>query len=309
MNLQFKSDLKGGELFKKAVLFLIGFIVAMIAFVATAQNQSPLAFILLYVIVLVGAFALQYVFLSTLVNAISFNEEFFNWQGTFGHYMAINIKGLLLSCVTLFIYTPWYAKELTDYLAESIKYPGKDILFHGEAKKLLKYIFLSFIIPIIVLVIIFTAIIASAPNNQGLLVFGGFIYVVGILVFSSIYTFYVYRWYVNFTFGEDTVILEANLKESVLFLLGQLLLTIVTFGIYAFAAEVKIFEYFTNRVSFNNTSGKKRYLLFTGGTKDGFFLLLGQTILSGITFGIYMPWAYAKIQNWFISNVELQETF
>lgn len=306
MNLQFKSDLKGGELFKKAILFLVGFIVAMIAFAVVAES-APAAAVVLYLLVLVGAFALDYVFLSTLVSAVSFNDEQFSWQGTFGKFMLVNLKGIFLSCLTLGIYAPWYTKNLTDYLAESIKYPGRDITFNGKATKLLKYVFLSFIIPLAVVVAIFMGIITSDPTNTGLVVVGFIIYIVGLFATCSFYYFFVYKWWINFTFGEDAVTLVADFKETVQFLLVQFLLIIVTFGIYTFAAEVKIFGYFTDRVVFTGPTGVGRNLRFNGDTKEGFFLLLGQTLLCMITFGIYMPWAYANIQNWFISNVELAE--
>lgn len=306
MNLQFSSDLKGVDLFKKAILFLIGFIVAIIAFGAVAES-APAAAVLLYVLVILGALALDYVFLSMLVNAVSFNNERFSWQGTMGKFMIINIKGILLSCITVGIYSAWYAKALTDYLAESIKYPGKDISFNSEAKTLLKYMVLSFIIPLIGIVLLLGALTFISGGSTGAIVLAVLIYIVGIFFIMAFYSYFVYLWSVNFTFGEDSVTLSADLKESVKFLIGQFLLIIVTFGIYSFAAEVKIFGYFTDRVVFTNNSGVGRFLKFKGNTSEGFFLLLGQTLLTMITFGIYMPWAYANIQNWFISNVELIE--
>lgn len=308
MNLQFKSELKGGELFKKAVLFLIGFVVVVIAMAASISKQNYGASAVLYLLLIVGAIAIQYVFLSSLVNAVSFNNEQFHWQGSFGKYVWINIKGVLLSCITFLIYLPWYEKELTDYMAENIKYPGKDVAFHGEAKKLLKYIFLSFILPLIAIIAIYTALLSALGTSGAGFVISIIVYLVGLFVIMAFYYFFVYKWFINFTFGEDEITLEAEMKETVFYLLGQFFLIIITFGIYAFAANVKIFEYFTNRVSFTNTAAQKRFLLFTGRTIDGFLLTLGQTLLSYITLGVYTPWAFAKVQNWFISNVELQDT-
>lgn len=307
MNLQFKSELSGGDLFKKSFLFLIGFIVAMAAFLAAANNAVPAAAVVLYVLVIVGAFALQYVFLSTLVTAVSFNNERFSWQGSFGSYMAVNIKGILLTIVTFGIYGAWYTKELTDYLADSIKYPGREIEFRGEAKKLFKYMIFSLFLPCIALVAIIVPLFAAGQYNSGMMVVGFIAYFVGIFAICSVYYYFVYKWFIDFMFGEDEVVLEADLKETVLFLFGQFLLIIVTFGIYAFAAEVKIFAYFTNHITFTNASSQKRNLVFTGATKEGFWLILGQSLLCVITFGIYIPWAFANIRNWLISHVELTE--
>lgn len=78
----------------------------------------------------------------------------------------------------------------------------------------------------------------------------------------------------------------------------QSLLTIITFGIYAPWAELKISRNVLNRTSID---GRQFDLTAEGGKY--FSLLLGQLLLTMITLGIYTPWAIAAIYNYLISEI------
>lgn len=309
----FKSELDGTILFKKVIMFLLAYIVCIAGMGMMLSQGFYLGYFLVLILLLVSAFALQFQFLSALINVVSLDDKKFEFIGEFSAFMGVCIKGLLLSMITFGIYGPWFERNIINYITENTTYPDKTLRFNGKAGKLLKYMILSMVIPALILGIIlgigFSSIMIADPyatNTYGQMALFFIIYVVGVFTISSIYTYYIYKWYVNFTFGEQDITLKATAVNSILFILGQLLLTIVTFGIYGFAAEVKIFKYFTeNTILTDTTTGEITPVYFVGETGKGFGLLLGQTLLSIVTLGIYIPWAYANIQNWFINNIEL----
>ncbi len=309
MSSKFESNLHGTTLFKKVVVYLIAYIVTLGAYFYTALTIEDnlgniVGLILLLLLMIVVAYAFMYQLTVPLIEAVSFKGEKFSWDGSFGSFMSMNIKGVLLSVITLGIYSPWYLKNIIKFFSVNTKYPGKEIDFLGTGGKLLKYIILSLILPLILVIAAFTFLMMS--ESIGAMILGLIIYLVGLSLISGIYCYLMYKWSINFQFGQDKVVLEAEIKDTALFIIGQFLLIIITLGIYTFAAEVKIFGYFVNKTVFvNQETGEKRSLHFTGRTGEGFLLLLIQCILVTITLGVYYPWAYAKIQNWLISNVEL----
>lgn len=315
-----KSELNGTVLFKKVVMFLLAYIVCIIGMSVMMAKDFYLGYFLVLILLMVSAFALEFQFLSSLINVISIDDEKFEFTGSFGSFMAVCIKGLLLTIVTLGIYGAWFQKNVINYIADNTKFSDKLIAFNGTGGKLFKYILLSFFIPLIILVVILTMSFgdifmsladpyssSSMASNMISDMIGFFvIYIGGVFVISSIYSFFMYKWYINFTFGNQDIKLEVQALKAIGFIFGQLILTLITFGIYAFAAEVTIFKYFTNKtILIDRSTSLTTPVYFVGKTGKGFGLLLGQTLLCIITIGIYIPWAYANIQNWFISNIEI----
>lgn len=311
-----KSELNGTVLFKKVIMFLLAYIVCITGMILMLEKEFFLGYFLVLILLMVSAFALQFQFISSLINVVSLDDKRFEFTGSFGGFMSVCFKGILLSIITLGIYGAWFERNLINYITKNTSFPEKTLSFNGTAGKLFKYILLSFVIPIIILVAIlgigYSDIFMSMANpyasSNAMSSMVGFfiIYVGGIYVISSIYTYYVYKWFLNFTFGDQDITLETSALSAILFLLGQMFLILITLGIYGFAAQIKIFKYFTNNTILTDKSTNVvTPVYFVGQTGMGFGLLLGQTLLCIITLGIYLPWAYANIQNWFISNIEL----
>jgi len=77
-------------------------------------------------------------------------------------------------------------------------------------------------------------------------------------------------------------------------ILVEILLTVITLGIYMPLAYLKLFKYFSER-----TIAQKETLSLQFGyeldLKNDFLFIWGQLLLTIVTLGIYYPWAYAKI--------------
>lgn len=309
MTQKFNSQIDGMELFKKSIIFLITYIICFAGLMQMAVKEIWIGYFVMFILLFIASFALQFQYIKALIPGVSFDGKKFSFTGTFGDYMKINLKGLFLSLITLGIYTSWYAEELNCFIAENTKYPEKDLAFNGKGSKLFIYTLLSFLLPIIVLGgIVVPLYISGLQGAYFSLILAMFIYMVGIFVIASIFSFYEYKWMINYTFGNENITLNVSASKSVLFLVGQLFLGMITFGIYFFAANVKIFAYFAENTIFTDKEqGTIQKMHFSGATGEGFLLILGQTLLSLITVGLYMPIAYAKINNWFISNLEVGE--
>jgi uncharacterized membrane protein YjgN (DUF898 family) len=93
-------------------------------------------------------------------------------------------------------------------------------------------------------------------------------------------------------------------------LFGQLfvgmLLTMITFGIYTPWFLCKMYNFLAQRITFGPTAKGTIRASFDGKGGELFVLVLINGFLTGITFGIYMPWYICKLYNWIASNVVIR---
>lgn len=309
MTEKFVSEIDGKELFKKSIIYLITYIICIAGLVQMAMKEIWIGYFIMFILLFIASYALQFQFVSSLMPAVSLNGKSFLFNGTFGGYMKMNLKGLLLSLITFGIYSSWYARDYNCFIADNTEYPDKAISFKGKGGKLFLYMVLGFAIPLVVLVLILTPLyIAGLRGNMASLALAGLIYVVGVFLLAALMSALEYKWMIDYSFGSENVYLDISLWKSVFYIFFQLLLGIITFGVYLFAAEVKIYAYLCDRTKLANPeTGAKRHVRFKGSTGEGFILYLGQTLLILITLGLYMPVAFARISNWRISNMEIVE--
>ena len=83
------------------------------------------------------------------------------------------------------------------------------------------------------------------------------------------------------------------------------LLMMVTFGIYVPWYICRMTKFFADSTTATTDDGSVYKLRFDGSGGDFFVTYLVGAILTGITFGIYMPWFYCKMQKWFAENTKL----
>lgn len=310
MTEKFTASIDGKELFKKSIIFLITYIICIAGLFQMAFREIWPGYFVMFILLFIASFALQYQLILGMIPAVSLGDKSFDFTGTFGDYMKMNLKGLLLSMVTFGIYSCWYSRNYNSFIADHTIYPEKSIAFKGTGGKLFKYMFLGFFLPLIALIIILIPVAMAGPDSSaGAPVLFMLIYMSGLFIISSVITVLQYKWMVDYTFGDEYVRLSGEVGvNAVFYVLGQMLLGLITMGIYFFAAEVKLFAYFADRTVLNNPlENKKRKVHFTGRTGQGFGLILGQTLLTMITLGLYLPVAYANVNNWFISHVEIVE--
>lgn len=312
MNEQFSANLEGSALFKKIIAFLLAYVVCLISAMYMAAEYVMTGYFISILLAMVSGLFLEFKVMEYVINSVALGDKRFSFMGSFGTFVGMVVKGSLLSCITFGIYFPWFLRNIIAFFTDNTEFPEKNISFESTGGKLLKYMFLSFIIPLIILIVILALAfnmgnpeaLGETSNMVGFMV----VYMAGVVVIASLMLFFLYRWYINFIFGNETVKFAATFGETVLFFVVQYILTFITLGIYAFAFEVKLIKFLTEKTEVvDMTTGTERFPVFSGGIGEGFLLFLGQGLLSLITLGIYAPWAIAKVGNWVINNIEVTD--
>jgi uncharacterized membrane protein YjgN (DUF898 family) len=206
------------------------------------------------------------------------------------------------------IYSPWFATRLYKFFARNTSYDADSIEFKGKGSDLFVIIACTLILPMILIVIIFLSFSAAKvlsgeyTSDQYLATeITSIILMIVTFVVIIPYIYYVYKWAVNFTFKNYSIRWETEFWNSAAMILGQILLAIITLGIYSPLASLKIYKYFAERTVAQSETGSKRFGYNIEPGQD-FLFIWGQCLLSVITIGFYFPWAYCKINNRILSK-------
>ena len=142
--------------------------------------------------------------------------------------------------------------------------------------------------------------------------FGGLF--IGMMIFATLsvmiiiicFMYYFYKWCVNLSHRGYEIKWETEFWPSAQQILIQIVLSVITLGIYSPVASLRLYTYFLGKtVARNETSVKKfGYDLAPG---DDFLFIWGQVLLCIITIGIYFPWAYCKISDYVLGKTYVEE--
>lgn len=208
-------------------------------------------------------------------------------------YTMMCLKGVLLSTVTLGIYTPWFIKKLTAYFAENTAYNTNFFEFHGKGSSLFIYMVLLVAIPAFLYETVINEIAPLATfamYQAGLTVTLVFILLVLLICFYE--ALYI-RWYINMTYGRKRIMSSVQCGKAGWFIFGQVLLSGITLCLYLPMATIRIWRYYATRTVIGEDNIEK-ILGFSMTPKRDYFFILGQMLLTAITLGIYFPWGYAR---------------
>ena len=304
------------------VLFLVTIIPPEIALmkISAVDKGAALGSTILFVFVMFCLFAIvsawfTVIFSKLVYPTISFRNKTFTFTGKSGEFIKLYLVQFLLTLITLGIYSPWYTKKITDYVVEHSEYDGEKAAFLGKGSKLFKYFLLALLIPIIIWAILFGVIVAimtlsmKSMDPAQIILLSILVIVVYILIFIIIvpYMYLEYKWFFNIKWKNAIITWNTEFWPSCFFIIKQILLTIVTLGIYWPAFTIKTCRYFANKTVLIQSNEQIAHFGFEGKTGIGFCLLWGQALLCIITLGIYLPWAYAKCMKYFINNTYFEE--
>jgi len=244
------------------------------------------------------------------IPSISIRGSHFSFAGNIGEYVSLHLIGFFLTLLTLGIYYPWYRRRVTDYIASKTSLAGSPFSFKGSAGTLLKYLFLAFFIPMLVWILLFVSIfgiirqtsvrLEEIPVN---IVLGIYYFAILILLVPSFYL--LVKWNVNFERKGQTIIMETEFWPSMKVVAKEITLTLLTLGIYWPAMIIKFFHFFLGKIVIRSERAEIGRFSFGGTLRDGFGFLWGQTLLTIVTLGVYLPWAYANAVRWFIVKIGL----
>jgi len=250
------------------------------------------------------------IFLRIFLPKFSVGGKAFAFKGSIGKYIGLNIGGALLTIITLSVYFPWYIRNIVAYMASETTFDGANPSFEGKGGTLFKYYLLSLLVPIVVLVIILGIIFGVTMAIGASTAAGALSTIIIIVVFLLFvpFLYLLYKWYVNIRWNDVTITWKTSFWPSCGFVLGQLLLTAITATIYWPAAFLRIYRYFTDKTVLARSGVETGRLGFEGDIGKGYRLIWGQSLLSVITLGIYIPWAWANIGRWLLGATYHQES-
>lgn len=274
---------------------------------------SAILFMLVLTVILMLIEAFFYIMLYRIAfSHISFRGKPFSFTGKKGEFVSLMLVCALLLVVTLGFYLPWFMTRLTRYLAGHIQYDNAPVQFEGKPGKLLKYYLLGVILPFLAWIFSFgfiytLAIFSGQMETEAsvvlltLLVFGS------LILFFLPFTYYMYTWIVNFSWKNYHVYWKTSFWSSIFFILGQVFLVIVTLGVYIPAFVLSLLHYFINRTVLDK-DGQPAGCFEFYREPGGFTFFWKQILLSLVTIGVYLPWAYANILRYVLSHTSIETT-
>jgi uncharacterized membrane protein YjgN (DUF898 family) len=312
MKRYFSFVLSGRELFPIFILFYIPFVLSyggIFLVISLSNNKGmPMGG---YLIALFSCIAVLFViycvfavlFSRKIIPAFSLNGTPFSFECSVLRFLGLNVVGALLSAVTLGIYTPWYLTKLIRVYAAGIGYKGGRLAFLGRGGRLFVVLLLTVCVPMVILIAFSLTVFRpfeGRPYYQPILQITS-------LVLLTPYFYEVYKWMINFRCEKRVIRWNTRFTEAVPRILLQIVLTIVTAGIYYPAAMLILYRYFASKTETESGHGSKGTFGFDGNIVHGFLLMWGQILLIAVTLGVYSPWGICKIWSWVSERSYLRE--
>ncbi len=223
----------------------------------------------------------------------NYHFEFF---GKGSEYFAILIVNWLLTLITLGLYYPWARAKTLRYIYGQTALNNERFHFSGTGKEMFIgfiKIILFYIAIMVGFVLLFS--VAKSPALAVIFIYLAFIAIIPL----AIHGWFRYRMsrtsYRGIRFGY-----RGNRNTLVKNFFRDLLLTIVTFGIYGFWLDMNIRRYTHQHIRYGEVefSNNARGL-------DWFLLNLKGGVLTAITLGIYSFWWQSDMFSYYIDNMKM----
>ncbi len=275
----------------------------------TARAVSTLAVTFACSIIMgLGEAALAVVIYRRAAPKLSLDGDAFAFDGPPGRYVLIVLVGSLLSLITAGIYLPWFLRRVQSFLASSTRYRESRFEFLGRPLALL---------PLFLVLVVVAAVLAGVllgargpsqvdPSSGGAALATTFTTFALILLVMPILIYVIYKWAVHYRWNDVTVRWQTWFFPSFGFMVGQLALAMITLGIYWPAACLRLYRYFVRRSVLLHEGVEIGRLGFEGRIGRGFWFLWGQSLLSLVTAGIYLPWGLARMGRWVLDRTWLE---
>jgi uncharacterized membrane protein YjgN (DUF898 family) len=262
---------------------------------SSAINSSePPTMIYLYSFFLILiAFVFTYFFVKIIFQNVVLNGKSIRCDFRVNRYLDVVGFGILLSMITLGIYIPWFIRNMNRYFINNSTYDSNHFTFLGKGGNLLLIFVLTIVLPLIVLIILIVSYLKIDMESQSILF--KFVYQTIVLIIMIPYIYLVYKWMVDIKYKDYNIRWETDFFPAVRKCAWELMLTMITFGIYFPMAFLHLYKYFTERTKSNVVNGKQILFGYDIDPIDDFLFIWGQMFLTIVTLGIYYPWAFCKI--------------
>jgi len=291
----FNFNLTGKKLLPVWVLFLVFFLVPYVTIIFKMKNIQPgkapsiLFFFLIFILIIISL-ALTFYIVKLIIENVNLKDKFIVFNGTFGKYIGTVLLGIFLSIITFGVYGAWFIRNIQRFFINNSTYNSNALKFQGKGGKLLVIILLTCLIPMILLTIIMTRFVIS---NSGQIPSLAIIQQLVMMLILIPYIYLGYKWMVNVDYKNFNISWKTDFWSSCGKIAIEMILSIVTIGIYAPLAILRLYKYFTERTLAESDERKLGFGYDIDQLND-FLFIWGQTLLTIITLGIYFPWAFCK---------------
>jgi len=307
----FSFNLKAQKLLTVWLVFMVVFMVPYVYlvlnikdFIDPHQPATLFGFYGILLVMVIVAYAIIFYIVKLTIEGVEFKGSHFVFDGTFNRFMGKFIPGILLTIITMGIYSPWFITTIQKFFIDNTSHDSNKLEFAGTAGKLFKILFLTIFLPI--LFMIFIVVFIQIKNGQYDPKSMGY-YINGITLFIMIpYLYYLYKWMVNVKFREYAIRWESGFWKSSGKILLEILISFVTLGIFYPLALLRLYTYFLGKTYATSESNKKGFGYDLENGKD-FLFIWGQLLLTIVTLGIYYPWAYCNINSRILSKTYTEQ--
>jgi len=264
----------------------------LIASDVTADGPSKLFFLYL-TFVLAMAYIFIFYLAKLVIQSIELSGKRIVCNYHSGKYIGIIISGLVLSIVTVGIYIPWFIKNMHRFFTNGASYNLHKFSFKGKGGKLFLIMTLTIFISFLLVGIVLFSILESSIDFQS----QNFLLIYQLIVmFSLVPNIYlILKWMVDFRYKDYLIRCDTEFFPATGKIAFELVLAVVTFGIYFPLAYIRLYRYFIAHTKSNIVEKKQLSLGYDGDQLSDFFFMWGQILLTVITLGFYYPWAFSKI--------------
>lgn len=265
------------------------------------------------VVLILVEYGILFFFTRLAIEAIQFKDKSFIFNGKLREFLKVLIPGFLLTIITIGIYSPWYLRNLINFYAKRTSFDENKFEFKGEGSDLFLIILFTMIIPLALLFFI-VMILAIIGGFRGLstdaepttitMYAALVVFIFALLVIPYIY--YSNKWKINFKIKDYSIQWETSFWDSATKIAVEILLSLVTLGIYAPLASLKLLKYFGERTVLKSPETAKKFG-YELEAKEDFVFVWKQLLLTIITIGMYYPKAICNVGSRIIDKVYIEE--
>ena len=147
----------------------------------------------------------------------------------------------------------------------------------------------------------FTLYVAMSSGSAGFAIIAP-LCLVAILLLYGLYCAFVYRWMIDFSYGNSRIVLKVSIPVTMLFMFIQIVLCILTAGLFVPIAVVMIYRYIVGNMRLVSEAGEESAFGYQGRIGYDCLYVYGQALLTVITAGIYTPWLISKVGRRLVST-------
>ena len=309
MKKYFDFVLTGKTFFPVWIIFYVVILIpyfAVIFFMEKSGDQGSPWIALVVLVMMLASFVFHYYLVKLSVNHLKYDGTLLAFDGKISGYLGKVLLGFLLTLITLGIYMAWFTRNIMRYFVNNTSLKSSPFSFLGKGGRLFVILLLTLLPIMAVSFFIGDAMTRAGTSTEGL--GSGTLFIQAIVMLVMIpYMYCVYKWMVDVQYKEYHIKWNTTFWASCGQILVQVLLTMITFGIYFPMAYLRLYKYFVDRTVAEKPDEVRNFGLDLDAMPD-FLFVWGQTLLTIVTLGIYYPWALAKIGQRFLSKTYLMSS-